>query len=338
MAKLRITAVGAGSYVFGPSLLREAIHTHRFGDDVTLVLHDVDANFAEQLAAAGRHLAAHHGVGVRVESKANRRDAFEGADFVVCSAAVAPQRTFQQDLAILKQHYPNHLVTEFGGVAGFSSTLRQVRLINDLCDDMLAACPDAWLLDSANPLQRVCQAAIRRGVTKTTGFCHVSTVAYKQLWQVLVDRDATQAWPFHAARERFALTLGGVNHLTFVLAGEDRATQENVLPKLRELAGIEDSAIAPVTRALLKQTGFLPASGDDHIRDFLPPTSGATAAETTSHGNASARDERRRVVQALATGTGEIEPLEASLFATESWEKPLDFVATIHTGGDATFP
>jgi len=51
---------------------------------------------------------------------------------------------------------------------GFS----QIPVIIDICRDMEAVCPDAWLLEYANPLSTICWAINDYTKVKNVGLCH----------------------------------------------------------------------------------------------------------------------------------------------------------------------
>ena len=124
----------------------------------------------ELMARVGEQMAREVKLPVRITCHDSQVEAIDSADFVVSAAAVQLQKRFGVDCEIVRKLYPDHLITEFGGVAGISYTLRQIPLMRGLAKDMLRHCPKAWLLTSSNPLPRVCQAVHEDGV-RVAGFC-----------------------------------------------------------------------------------------------------------------------------------------------------------------------
>src|SRR5579871_1233293 len=151
MTSLIVAVIGAGSYVFGPSVLDQSILQHRL-DGLELALMDPDHEVLERMAGVGRRMARDTGVDTRLTTHTDRATALNGAAFVICSASPQMQRRFRMDCEIVDRYLPDHLVTEFGGIAGISYTLRQIALIEGIAADMRRLCPDAWLLNVANPL------------------------------------------------------------------------------------------------------------------------------------------------------------------------------------------
>ena len=176
MSQAKAAIIGAGSFVFGPSVLKQAIIKHRL-DGLELAMMDPNRAAVELMAGVGRRMARELGVKATITSHTDRETTLDGADFVICSAARELWRRFEMDCAIIRRHCPDHLITEFGGIAGISYSLRQIALIQEIVGDMKRLCPKAWLLDVANPLPRVAQAAHEEGVP-TAGFCSVALSAY----------------------------------------------------------------------------------------------------------------------------------------------------------------
>src|SRR4051794_31006363 len=158
MATAKIALLGAGSFVFGPSVLIDAITDHRMSG-LELALMDPNRDAVDLMAGVGRRLARDAGVDVTISAHTDQAPALDGADFVLCSVAVELRNRFLADVEVARRHAPDHLITEFGGIAGISYSLRQIAMIQGVCADMKRLCPKAWLLDVANPLPRVCQAA-----------------------------------------------------------------------------------------------------------------------------------------------------------------------------------
>jgi alpha-galactosidase len=318
---LKIAVIGVGSFVFGPSILSQALREHRL-DGIALALVDVDPEVLAGMAGVGRRMAHESGVRATITTHTDRALALEGADFVLCAAARELHRRFAMDCEIVDRYVPGHLISEFGGIAGISYSLRQIAVIEAIAADMRWLCPDAWLLVSSNPLPRVCQAAHELGV-RTAGFCSASLEGYSMLWHLWEGERLT--YPFAAARERWSVTMAGLNHFCWVTELRDRATGADLLPELRERCRDGASSSFARSDALCRETGYLLVPNDHHTQDFLPPA-GATPSRTTpAHGSPAERQARLARLAEIAAGRA---PLD-ELLATPSWERPIDLVAAM---------
>lgn len=330
MAGLKIALIGAGSFVFGPSVLSQTFLEHQLSD-VELALMDVDAEVLELMAGVGRRMARERGLNSFVTTHTDREAALAGADFVIHTAAPQMRRRHAMDLAIIEETIPGHLVSEFGGIAGISYSLRQIALIEAIASDMRRLCPDSWLLDIANPLPRVTQAAQDAGI-QTAGFCSVAITGYAQVWKLLTGESIS--YPYTTARERLQVTSGGLNHFAWVTEITDRETEEDFYPAVRQKLAEGVSSGNPVSERLARETGWLLVPADNHTYDFLPPSADTNVHHGEPwHGGEAERQERLRLLKAVGEGTAAWEPL----LEKEAWERPLDFIAALKRDVPASF-
>jgi alpha-galactosidase len=319
--RLKIAVVGAGSLPCALGLLQDTLLVHKL-DGVDLALTDSDPTVLYPLVELGRRMAKKTGVDATLSAHADRAAALEGARYICCAAAPERHRRFASDCRIIQSVAPDQLITEFGGVAGIAYSLRQIRLIQNLCEEIKqSSAADAMLLNVSNPLPRVCQAAHDEGV-ETVGFCAASLLAYAVVWKIL--HGETLAFPFEMPRSLLDVSIVGLNHLTFVLDLWDHDAGEDLYPQLKQAVAAGRTAGQPITARLLLDTGYLPAVGDDRIRDFVPPTPQTYGCLPLCE----AEDEKRRAqslaeLQAAAEGKAPWEPL----LAKRSWERPGDFIA-----------
>ena len=236
-------------------------------------------------------------------------DALDDADFVICSAAPAMNRCFGHVRDAVDRHCPGHVLSEFGGVHGVDCTLRNGHLVRRLAEAMRERCPTATLQNVTNPLPRMCQIARGVGV-ETVGFCAVSLAAYDFLDRL--HGGPGERFPFARSRERWNITAGGVNHLSWIVEPADLA------------AKLGDATVPGWEHAqrLGVEAGVPLAVADDHTRDFFPPRPGDAGADHVQHGDA---EHRRRLAQNLAAyAAGELAWEQVG--STVPWERPWDYL------------
>ncbi|HEX2970771.1 MAG TPA: hypothetical protein VHP11_00460, partial [Tepidisphaeraceae bacterium] len=319
MSQVKAAVLGAGSYVFGPSLLRDAIVEHKL-DGLELAMVDPNDLTLELMATLGRRMAEMVGVRLKITTHARQSSALDGADFVICAAAQQLYRRFETDCAIIDRLSPGHPISEFGGIAGLSYSLRQIAVIQEICADMRRICPNAWLLNLANPLPHVSQAAHEEGI-RTVGFCSASLVGYARVWKILHDQQVH--YPFGLAQSRLNMLMGGLNHFSWILELHDRDSDENLYPLLREKLSHGNPLNEPITQRLFAETGYLVAPSDDRIRDFLPPVEPLPPQYAPRHGSS---EQRQQWIELLRDSAEGRVPWQ-ELFDRESWEKPIDLIA-----------
>ncbi len=329
MSKVNVAFFGAGSYVFGPTLISQCVVENRI-PSLSWRLFDPDFESVQRMASIGQRMASSAGIEADFVAFDDPDQALDGADFVVCSAAVELNRRFELDRAIIQRAYPGHVLTEFGGVNGVSSTLRQMTMISDLARRMRQRCPEAWLLDISNPLPRICQIAHQEGV-KTVGFCSVSISGFGRLHEIF--GGAPTSYPFREAQERFTVQMGGTNHLSWLIELRDKATGEDLMDELRTRLQARAGQVRSKCEAYGRKTGFMLMSGDEHVQDFLPLDGLEHSLESVSHGTNEERAARVRLFSDLANGRCAISELKVK----PSWERPSDFIQAMIEASDASF-
>lgn len=329
MAELKIVIIGAGSFVFGPGLLHQAITENRL-THVELALVDPDTAMCELVAGVGRRMVQEAGIPVKITVHAERASALPGAEFVICVAARQLFPRFSTDAEIIAQYAPGHVLTEFGGVAGISYSLRQMTLISEIADDIERYCPAAWLLNISNPLPRVCQVAYQRGI-KTVGFCSVAIASYGMVRHIL--KGTQEFYPFDEGRSEWSLITAGLNHFTWLLALRDRKTNENLMDHLLERVKQGASSGHPVSDAWTRETGYMLVPNDDHTRDFLRPSATTESMHIPSHGTLEERQERLDLLAEVGRGD---QPIDI-LLAHPAWERPFDLIGALAFGRTAEF-
>jgi 6-phospho-beta-glucosidase len=174
---LKIAILGAGGVrtplIVGAMLRRQG----RLGL-TDLALMDVDA---ERLDLIGELAEAEHdrvmatpesgrAGGLRIARTTDARAALAGADFVITTFRVGGMPSRVVDERIPLRH--GVLGQETTGPGGFAMAMRTIPVLLDYIALMRAACPDAWLINFANPAGLLAEAAITAGGwARTVGIC-----------------------------------------------------------------------------------------------------------------------------------------------------------------------
>jgi len=322
---MKIVLIGAGSFVFAPTVLRDAIVEHRLAS-CEMVLVDVDADLAEAMAGVGRRMADDVGVSIALQATTEREKALPGADFVIHSAAVQGRRRWWMDYEILKDEGIPEQARECGGMGGLSYALRSVTLAMDIARDMEELCPHALMLVVANPLPRVLSALNGYSGIRALGFCNAawhSPDGYRWLAD-LVDTDLSE----------IEVTTAGLNHFAWVVGIRNPASGEDLMPRLEEAIRTGDGRQFETLRRWLDEYGAVGASGPAHMSDFLPLHSDdARSPHPPFHGD---EDERREQYdRLLRIAGGAVDWREVLLHS--SWEHPVDVVAALTRGEHRRF-
>jgi len=172
----RIAFVGAGSTVFAKNVLGDAMLLPSLRD-AEIALYDVDAerldDSARLLGAINRNANAGR---ARVSSHLgveNRREALRDADWVVNAIQVGGYEPCTvTDFEIPKRYGLEQTIGDTLGIGGIFRALRTLPVVLEIARDMEAVCPDAWLLNYANPMAMVTAGVLQGSGVKAVGLCH----------------------------------------------------------------------------------------------------------------------------------------------------------------------
>ena len=167
-----ITLIGAGSASFSLDLLRDVVlNQGLWGGTMTLV--DIDEErltVAHTLAARYRDEAK---ADIRFQATTDRKIGLEGTDFVICAVKVGGYDPLEAERAIAEEHgyyrgIGDRVSCYYGGLGAY----HQLAFLMALAQDMEAICPDAWLIQTANPVFEGTNIITRCTKVKAVGVCH----------------------------------------------------------------------------------------------------------------------------------------------------------------------
>ncbi|MBO1910140.1 alpha-glucosidase/alpha-galactosidase, partial [Microvirga sp. 3-52] len=123
--KPKIVIIGAGSAVFGLSMIKDAFTTTDLWGS-TLVLMDIDKNAVEKTALAANRINDSLGAGYQISSTTDREEALQGADFIIVSIAVDRVKMWKQDFAVPQKYGIKHVLGENVGPGAVFHTMRNL--------------------------------------------------------------------------------------------------------------------------------------------------------------------------------------------------------------------
>jgi alpha-galactosidase len=214
-----ITIVGAGGFEF-PLTLGADFLSFESLRDAHLVLMDIDPGTLARTEGHLRRVVDAHGLPARISATTDRRAALRGADVVVCCFQVGGVSAYALDVEIPRRYGVDQTVGDTLGPGGIFRGLRSMHALAEICRDMQELCPDALLLQYANPMAINCWFTSGEGI-RTVGLCHSIQHTAEFLAGVVGATDGH--WSFRAA---------GINHQSWLL--EYRIDGHDALDRLRD--------------------------------------------------------------------------------------------------------
>jgi alpha-galactosidase len=257
---LKIAIVGGGSISWGPVFLKD-LCTSAAARGGLLCLYDLDARSLEGIARFAKKLFADRGQEMQVLATTDYDTALEGADYVVNTVLVGSQGVWKKELDLIRTYGIEHPKGMSVGPGGMMMGLKQIPFVLDLAERMTRLCPDAWLLNFANPMQ-LNILAIQRFFPrlKSIGLCHGLDHTIEKIAGRLGIPMADISW-----------TAGGVNHFEAIVRMEYEG--KDLFPRFiekLEADGKLEYTGEDITLEFYRIFGVWPSNHDIHVIEFLP--------------------------------------------------------------------
>ena len=160
---LKITIIGAGSATFSAGIVRDLCVTPGLHGS-HIVFMDIDGHRLNMITRLAERLSADLKAGLTFSQTTDRAEALRGADFVINTAQVGGHNWTEAQRSLAEKHgyYRGVRLHDFGQSVFFLEVARDIERI----------CPNAWLIQSANPVFEGCTLMARETNVKVLGLCH----------------------------------------------------------------------------------------------------------------------------------------------------------------------
>ena len=261
----KIALIGAGSHVFARRLITDFLSYPELRES-TISLMDIDEEGLALTTAFAKRVVEQHGFKTKIESTLNRREALEGADYVIVSIRVGGTEANKLDLIIPAKYGVKQGIGDTVGPGGVFYALRHIPVILDICYDMEELCPDALLINYTNPMAMICWAVNDYTRIRNVGLCHSVQGTAAELARYL-----------GAPVEELSYWVAGINHMAWFLELKWRG--RDAYPILRER--FKDPEVysrpdahwagADIVRVeIFKAFGYFNTESSQHMSEYVP--------------------------------------------------------------------
>ena len=315
----KIAFVGAGSVEFTRNLLGDILAFPELTDS-EISLHDIDPGRLETAELLAQRVAETLGAKPKIAASLDRREALDGADYVINSIQVGGHAATVRDHEIPARHGVRQTIGDTLGIGGIIRTLRTAPVMLGIGNDMAEVCPGAWLLNYTNPMAMICQL-VYQGTSQqnVVGLCH-SVQGTMEMIAGLCGVPVEEVTYFGA----------GINHQTFLYRLEHGG--ESLYPKLDEAIERNPDLLRRVRVDMYRRLGYFPTESSEHSAEYSPwymrhdseiERLRIPVGDLVGRGE-EGLEEYERVKRQLAAGT----PLEIE----RSWEYASLIINSIETG------
>ncbi len=290
----KIVLIGAGSAMFGLGTLGSIFESEPL-EGSHIVLHDINPQALRHVERVAQRYIQEHDLPYTVSATTSRREALPGANFCVIAIEVGDRfELWEQDWRIPQQYGFRQVYGENGGPGGLFHSLRIIPPILEICDDIAAICPEAYVFNLSNPMSRICLAVKRKHPElRLIGLCHEIGSLEEHLPRIL-----------ETPLSNLSFRAGGLNHFSVLLEVTYKDSGADAYPEVREKAPAYFAARPPIIQTLaerfntrkpdveggrawsdrrlfkviLEQFGYLPITEDSHFGEYIQ-----WAYETVDH-------------------------------------------------------
>lgn len=172
---VRVSIIGAGSMAWSMVLVKDLCLTKSLGGS-TVAFMDVDNRRLDAVHGLAKRYAKEVKAKLRFEKTTDRKEALKNADFVFNTALAGGHPSYETQRSVAEKHgyyrgidsVDHNMVSDYPTIGGYN----QLRLALDIARDMEDLCPDAWLIQTANPLFEICNLLTRQTKLRVIGLCH----------------------------------------------------------------------------------------------------------------------------------------------------------------------
>ncbi len=281
--KCKIAVIGGGSaYVAG--IVRTFVERADEMAGSQLVLQDIRPERQETMLALGRNLVRARGADVAISATLDLDEALAGADFVVTCFRIGSFEALNLDVSIPLKH--DIYGDETSGPGGIFFACRTIPVVVDIVKRMERLCPDAFLVNYANPTSFIADAVRRTSSVTELSICS-GFMGVANLVRQFLDLPAEKVVPITA----------GVNHYTWLLHAY--VDGKDVAPELvRKLCDSDTSGSSwgwQRSVEIARTYGIVPIPGG-HMADYFFRREAVAHAKEAGHWGLTTHGQRHAVV------------------------------------------
>ncbi len=187
---MKISLIGAGSAAFSMSLINDIVSTPGLADSAVCFM-DINTERLETVYLLCKRYAEECGVRLDLSKTTDRKEAIAHADFIVNTALAAHHGRLREGWSIARKNG-----YRFGGSLhiihdeAFWVNFYQLRLMEEIAQDILELAPKAWYVLVANPVQAgVTYLKRKYPQLNLVGMCHGSNNVYGLASLLGMERD-----------------------------------------------------------------------------------------------------------------------------------------------------
>lgn len=254
----KVAFIGAGSVGFTRTLFTDLMSVPEFRD-MEVSFTDINQHNLDMVTKLCQRDLEENGIPTKIHATLNRREAFQGARYIINCVRIGMLEGFETDVEIPLKYGVDQCVGDTLCAGGIMYGQRGIAAILDFCKDIReVAEPGAIMLNYSNPNAMMTWAANKYGGVKTIGLCHGVQGGHEQIANAL-----------GVPKEDLDIICAGINHQTWYISAKYKG--EDMLPKILPayLANEELSKTEKVRIDVLKNFGYYSTESNGHLSEYV---------------------------------------------------------------------
>jgi len=253
----KIAMIGAGSIVFCKTLMIDMLATEALQDS-TFALMGPTRPKLERMEGFIKRVISENGLHAEVYSTTDRRDALRDADYVVVMLQIGGIEAFRVDYEIPLSFGVDQCIGDTLGPGGIFRGLRTIPVLLEIAKDMEELCPNALMLNYANPMAANCLALGKASRVRFVGLCHGVQTTLD-----LISRYVG------VPKSEIDFLCAGINHMAWFLKLEKDG--RDLYPILREVIEKPEYYINEKVRCeVMRHFGYFMTESTGHLSEYVP--------------------------------------------------------------------
>ena len=253
----RIAMIGAGSVIFCKTLAMDIMATTGLQDSTFVLMNHTEPKL-RKMEAFLRDVVKENKLPSKIEATTDFRKAIDGADYVIVMIQVGGVDAFGFDYEIPLKYGVDQCIGDSMGPGGIFRALRTIPVLIDMASAMQELCPDALMLNYANPMAACCWGIGTVPGVKFVGLCHgVQTTMDLIAGYVGVPKDEID------------YLCAGINHMGWFL--ELKRDGKDLYPILKEKFEKPEYYINEKVRGeVMRHFGYFMTESTGHLSEYIP--------------------------------------------------------------------
>jgi alpha-galactosidase len=240
-------------------LLRDLLSVPEFAE-TEVSFTDINENNLRMVTELCQRDIDENGLNIAIKATTDRREALQGAKYVICTIRVGGLEAFATDIDIPLKYGVDQCVGDTLSAGGIMYGQRGIAEMLNICRDIReCASQDVLLLNYANPMAMLTWACNKYGGVRTIGLCHGVQGGH---WQI--------ATAFGLDKKEVDIICAGINHQTWYISVKHKG--EDLTGKVLEaFERHEDfSRTEKVRIDMLRRFGYYSTESNGHLSEYVP--------------------------------------------------------------------